>query len=116
MVPLWAASMPSKLMAVWEVQSAEPRVVHVRALLSTASPNAEPVLKVAVTFLAASMVTAQVVATPVHAPDQPANTEPELGVAVSVTMAPEVKLALQTEPQAIPEGLDVTGPLPAPAL
>jgi hypothetical protein len=72
--------------------------------------------KVAVTCLAASTLTTQVDAVPVHAPDQPANAEPLFGVAVKVTLVPDAKLALQAEPQEMPAGLLVTGPLPAPAL
>ena len=46
--------------------------------------------KVAVTVLAASMVTAHD-AVPVQVPVQPVKTEPEAGVAVRVTLAPFVK-------------------------
>jgi len=60
-------------------------------------------------------VTLQVLV-PVHAPDQPANVEPALGTAVSVTMAPLAKLALHVAPQSIPAGLLVTVPVPVPAL
>ena len=44
------------------------------------------VLNVAVTLFAAVMDTMQLV--PVHAPDHPANIEPEFAVAVSVTDVP----------------------------
>ena len=52
---------------------------------------------------------------PVQAPDQPANVEPEVAAAVSVTCVPLAKLALQVAPQLIPEGLLVTVPAPVPA-
>lgn len=51
---------------------------------------------------------------PVHTPpDQPANVEPVLGVAVRVTLVSGAMLALQVEPQAIPKG-DETDPDPDP--
>ena len=53
---------------------------------------------------------------PLQAPDQLANVEPVLGVAVSVTDAPLAMLALHVVPQLIPEGLLVTVPVPVPAL
>src|SRR5437588_3703878 len=49
---------------------------------------------------------------PEQAPDQPANTLPALGVAVSVTVVPLLKLAVQVEPQLMPAGLLVTAPGP----
>ena len=49
-------------------------------------------------------------------PDQPAKLDPEPAVAVSVTTVPCRKLAAQTAPQLIPEGLLVTVPEPVPAL
>jgi hypothetical protein len=52
---------------------------------------------------------------PVQAPDQPVNVELEAGVAVRVTAVPLGKLAVQVEPQLMPEGLLVTVPDPAPA-
>jgi hypothetical protein len=51
---------------------------------------------------------------PVHPPDHPANVEPELGVAVSVTVVPLAKLALHVVPQLMPEGSLVTAPAPVP--
>jgi hypothetical protein len=52
---------------------------------------------------------------PVHGPLHPANDEFGPGVSVSVTCVPTVKLALQVDPQLIPEGLLVTVPVPLPA-
>src|ERR1700751_3041258 len=73
-----------------------------------------PSVNVAVTEASLVNVTLQA-PVPVHAPDQPANVEPALGAAVSVTMAPLVKLALHVVPQSIPAGLLVTVPAPVPA-
>ena len=73
-------------------------------------------MNVAVTLFAAFMVTTQVSAVPVQPPDQPLNTDPLLGAAVSVTLVLSLKLVLQKEPQMTPAGLLVTGPLPVPAL
>jgi len=74
------------------------------------------VLKVAVTLRAALMVTLQVLPAPVQAPLHPANTEPTAGVAVRVTTVPLAYSAPHAVPQSIPAGLDVTLPLPVPAL
>lgn len=51
---------------------------------------------------------------PLHAPLHPAKVEFALGAAVSVTWVPLVKVALQVDPQLIPEGLLVMVPLPVP--
>jgi hypothetical protein len=61
------------------------------------------------------MFTLHVVLVPqlVQSPPHPVNVEPESGVAVSVTVLPEIKLAEHvepSEPQFIPAGLDVTVP------
>ena len=60
--------------------------------------------KVAVTDLAAFIVTAQVPVAAVQAPLQPVNLLPVAGVAVSVTTAPALKAALQVAPQLMPAG------------
>ncbi|MCE7985929.1 MAG: hypothetical protein DYG89_32525 [Caldilinea sp. CFX5] len=73
-------------------------------------------VKVAVTLLAASIVTWQVLPLPAHAPLQPPKREPAVGVAVRVTTVLGTKAALQVVPQSIPTGLLVTVPLPLPAL
>ena len=72
-------------------------------------------LNVAVTEVLAVRVTAHV-PVPVHAPDHPANVEPEPGEAVSVTDVPLAKLALHVVPQMIPDGLLVIVPVPLPVL
>lgn len=61
------------------------------------------------------MLTTHVVAVPLHAPVQPLNIDPLLGVAFNVTDVPAAKLLLHFEPQLTPAGLLVTGPLPLPA-
>ena len=70
----------------------------------------------AFTLSAAFKVTVQVVAPPVHAPDQPPNLEPLVGIAVSVTLEPPVKVALHVAPQLMPVGLLETVPAPVPVL
>jgi hypothetical protein len=69
-----------------------------------------------VTARAWVIVTWQVAIGPVQSPDQPVNADPAAWVAVSVTRVPSPKLAEHVDPQLIPAGLDVTVPLPAPAL
>src|SRR6266568_9149850 len=79
-------------------------------------------VKVAITALAALMVTVQVRGVPVlHAAGAPVPLQPEkealpLGEAVSVTCALVTRLALQVTPQLIPAGAEVTAPDPVPAL
>jgi hypothetical protein len=67
----------------------------------------------AVTEVAELKVTVQL-AVPKHAPDQPAKLDPGAGLAVSVTVVPGAKLALQLA-QLMPEGLLLIVPLPEPA-
>lgn len=70
-------------------------------------------MKVAVTDALAFNVIWQV-DEPLHAPDQPANTPPPLGAAVSVITVPPANVAVQVEPQLIPAGLLETVPVPEP--
>ncbi len=51
---------------------------------------------------------------PLQAPPQPANVDPPVAVAASVTELPLRKLAEQVLPQVMPLGLLVTVPLPPP--
>ena len=53
---------------------------------------------------------------PLHAPPHPVKVDPVVAVAVRVTLVPEVTVALQVLPQVIPAGLEVTVPVPVPAL
>ncbi len=53
---------------------------------------------------------------PEQAPLQPVKTESAAGVGVRVTEVPLVKVAEQAEPQSIPEGEEVTAPVPLPVL
>jgi phage tail protein X len=71
-------------------------------------------LKVAVTDSAALMTTEHA-PVPVQAPLQPAKAEPVVALAVSVTVTPTPKFAVQVLGQVIPAGLLVTLPLPVPA-
>jgi hypothetical protein len=70
-------------------------------------------LNVAVTALAALMVTLQL-PVPVQAPLQPAKVDPVAAVSVKVTTVPLVKLALQVLGQVMPAGLLLTEPVPVP--
>jgi len=72
-------------------------------------------LKVAVTSWSWLMVTWHVRLLPEQPPLHPVNTEAPEGEAVSVTTAPATKSAEHELPQAIPSGLLVTVPLPAPS-
>src|SRR5438105_695564 len=71
-------------------------------------------LKVAVTDWFAFMVRVQV-PVPLQAPDQPAKNAPLAGVAVSLTLVPELNDALHVGAQLIPVGLLVTVPVEVPA-
>ena len=53
---------------------------------------------------------------PEQAPIQPVKTESAAGVGVRVTEVPLMKLAKQELPQSMPEGEEVTVPLPVPVL
>src|SRR6266403_5304106 len=71
---------------------------------------------VAVTDVAALIVTVQVPAPVQPPPLQPVKLEPAAGVAVSVTAVPLVNEKAQVAPQEMPAGALVTVPLPAPVL
>jgi hypothetical protein len=67
----------------------------------------------AVTDSADVIVTTQL-PVPLHAPLQPANTDPLAGTSVSVTTVPLAKFVEQVCVQLIPTGLLVTVPVPVP--
>ena len=52
---------------------------------------------------------------PLQLPVHPANVDPELGAALSVTAVPLANVAPQVDPQLIPAGVLVTLPVPVPA-
>jgi hypothetical protein len=62
------------------------------------------------------MVTLQLVPLVLLQPDQPPKVDPLTAAAVSVTVLPVLKEAVQLLPQLIPAGLLVTVPVPAPVL
>jgi hypothetical protein len=84
-------------------------------LLTTGAGRSWPVLKAAVTAVAALTVTRHV-PIPEQAPLQPAKVEPDVAVAVRVTGVPAGSVSAQSEPQAIPAGALVTVPAPGPVL
>src|SRR5262245_57374170 len=109
---------------VKEVEHVAPHVMPAGALVTVPLPAPafvtvsakDDCMKVAVTEVAALIVTVQV-PVPEHPPPlQPVNVEPAAAAAVSVTDVPLVKEAEHVAPQEIPAGLLVTVPLPAPAL
>ena len=71
-------------------------------------------LKVAVTDWFAFIVTVHV-PVPLQAPDHPAKKAPLAGVAVSLTLVPELNDAVHVGEQLIPAGLLVTVPVEVPA-
>ncbi len=73
-------------------------------------------VKVAVTVLTASIVTEHVSDVPVHPPLHPVKIEFEFGAAVKVTEVPWLYVSVQSEPQSIPDGEEVTAPRPVPGL
>jgi hypothetical protein len=68
------------------------------------------VVKLADTLALPFSVRVQLLAIPLHAPPQPARPQAKAVPAVKVTWVPGAKLALQVEPQSIPEGELVTLP------
>jgi len=73
------------------------------------------IANVAVTAVAAATVTVHVPVPLQPPPLQPANVDPVDGVAVSVTVVPVAYGSLQSAPQLMPAGDDVTVPSPVPA-
>src|SRR5213076_756951 len=71
-------------------------------------------VKVAVTVVAADIVTVQGPVPVQPPPLQPRKTEPALGVAVSTTTVPLARLAVQLAPQLMSPGVPVTVPVPSP--
>ena len=71
-------------------------------------------VNVAVTDCAAVIETEQMLEVPLHAPPHPVKVEPLAAMARTLTVVPEVKLAVQVAPQLMPVGELVTVPLPVP--
>ena len=72
-------------------------------------------VKVAVIVFEASIVTVQS-EVPVHGVDHPVNVDPVAAVALRVTLVPPAKLDEHVLPHKIPEGTELTVPLPVPDL
>ena len=70
--------------------------------------------KSAKTVCLLSVISIVQVSRPEQSPDQPANSEPEAGVAVRSTLVPRAKDAKQASPQLIPAGELTTVPVPKP--
>ena len=90
--------------------------VPLPALVTVSVKFVVELLNVAVTERAAVIDTVQLVAVPLQEPPQPPNVEPLAAAAMSVTDVPLLKFALQVLPQLMPDGDDVTVPLPLPLL
>ena len=90
--------------------------VPLPALVTVSVKFVVELLNVAVTERAAVIDTVQLVDVPLQAPLQPPNVEPLAAAAMSVTDAPLLKFALQVLPQLMPDGDEVTVPLPLPLL
>jgi hypothetical protein len=88
-----------------------PVPVPARATLNVAGLR----VKVADTDCAPDIETEQAPIPEQPPPLQPAKVDPDAATAVSVTVVPEGKPALQVAPQLIPAGVDVTVPEPLPA-
>ena len=73
-------------------------------------------VKVAVQFEFVANTICIVGEVPVQLPDQPANIDPALADADSVALVLAEMLAVQTFPQDIPAGVELTAPVPVPAL
>src|SRR5688572_12442764 len=71
--------------------------------------------KFAVTVCAEFSVTVQGAVPEQPPPDQPVNM-PVVAVAVSVTIEPSAYCSVQSAPQLMPAGFDVTVPVPVPVL
>src|SRR5271170_913359 len=92
-----------------------PEAPPTQVLFTVAGQEVAPVrVNVAVTVCAAFMVTLHVPVPEQPPPDQPANEEPELASAVSVTSCPMLKLAPHVGWQAMPAGVLITVPPPFP--
>ena len=72
--------------------------------------------KCAVTVLSEFMVTAQTLFDTLSHPSQPMKIEPNAGLALNVTVVPITYRCSQSLPHWIPDGRDVTAPLPVPPL
>lgn len=77
-----------------------------------ADTGAAASVKFAVTLRATVIGTVQLVVVPEQSPLQPANTLSAAGVAVKVTIASDKYVSLQSVPQLIPAGLELTLPVP----
>lgn len=106
-LPIATNTWPALSAATWGV-SAVPGVVCQLALPLTSGA------KSAVTAASVPLTDTTQGLGPLQAPLKPANTAPDPAVASSVTDAPSKTSRLQTSPQSMPAGVDVTVPVPDP--
>src|SRR5258706_538726 len=120
--PMFRAGTALKVTVVPRLKDAEhvgPQLIPAGTLVTTPPPLVEtesaavPVANAAVTLFAELIVRTHE-PVPEQAPLHPANTEPEAGVADTVTDVPVAKLALHVEPQLMPAGALATAPDPVP--
>jgi hypothetical protein len=120
-----AAGVAVSVTAVPLLKDAEqvvPQLMPAGALVTVPDPAPERLTvsandwraKLAVTDVAALIVTVQVPVPEQPPPVQPVNVAPAEGVAVSVTAVPLLNDAVQVAPQLMPAGALVTVPGPAP--
>ena len=107
---------------VKEVEQVAPQEIPAGELVTVPLPALVTVsakddcMKVAVTEVAAFIVTEQVPVPEQPPPLQPVKVDPAAGMAVNVTAVPLGKAAEQVAPQERPAGVLVTVPVPAPAV
>jgi hypothetical protein len=106
-----AQSVPQLIPGGFELTSPLPLAAPVLLTVSTNRCSSN----VAVTVLAALIVTVQVVPETVSHPPQPARVELPAALAVRIAVVPASYCWEQAVPQSIPGGLEVTLPVPVPA-
>ncbi len=112
-VPGFAPALSAALVPDASFRRQYPTGPSAATLCAYVGPDPDAV-KVAVTVVAALMVSTQVPVPVQPPPVQPPKVEPAVGAAVNVTLVPGVKDAAQVAPHAMPAGAEVTVPVPVP--